>query len=37
MKKYLLLIALITFSYSFSQIETPQPSPAAEIDQIVGN
>jgi len=36
MKKYLLLIALITFSFSFSQIETPQPSPAAEIDQIVG-
>ena len=36
MKKYLLLIALITFSYSFSQIETPQPSHAAEIDQIVG-
>jgi len=36
MKKYLLLITLITFSYSFSQIETPQPSPAAEIDQIVG-
>ena len=36
MKKYLILIALITFSYSFSQIETPQPSPAAEIDQIVG-
>ncbi len=36
MKKYLIISALLVFSYSFSQVNTPQPSPLAEIEQIVG-
>ncbi len=36
MKKYLIIFALLIFSFSFSQINTPQPSPLAEIEQIVG-
>tara|TARA_B100000029_G_scaffold374138_1_gene368457 strand:- start:76 stop:924 length:849 start_codon:yes stop_codon:yes gene_type:complete len=36
MKKYLTILALVVFNYSFSQINTPQPSPLAQIEQIVG-
>ena len=36
MKKYLIIFALLIFSFSFSQINTPQPSPLAQIEQIVG-
>ena len=36
MKKYLIIFALLVFSFSFSQINTPQPSPLAQIEQIVG-
>ena len=36
MKKYLIIFTLLVFSYSFSQINTPQASPLAEIEQIVG-
>ena len=36
MKKYLIIFTLLAFSYSFSQIKTPQPSPAASMNQMVG-
>ena len=36
MKKYLIIFTLLAFSYSFSQIKTPQPSPATSMNQIVG-
>ena len=36
MKKYLIIFTLLAFSYSFSQIKTPQPSPAASMNQVVG-
>ena len=36
MKKYLLILSFISCVYSFSQIKTPQPSPATSITQMVG-
>ncbi|MDG2174085.1 MAG: DUF2911 domain-containing protein [Flavobacteriaceae bacterium] len=36
MKKYLIIFTLLAFSYSFSQIKTPQPSPATSMNQMVG-
>ena len=36
MKKLLLVICAISTTYSFAQIETPQPSPAGKISQSVG-
>jgi len=36
MKKYLIIFTILAFSFSFSQIKTPQPSPATSINQMVG-
>ena len=36
MKNYLIIFILLTFTYSFSQIKTPQPSPATSMNQMVG-
>lgn len=36
MKKYLIIFTILAFSFSFSQIKTPQPSPATSMNQMVG-